>query len=217
MRRAAPRFRALVFAALAAAAALAAPAPAPAQEVVARVATVQGAAYVAREAARLVAEAGLEVQRRDELTTAGDGRMRLNFRDGTVVAIGPNSRVLVLHYLDTLGGADSRTPLLELFVGILRATVPDVGSLGWTLETRAAVASSRSTDWIVEAGEVEGTPNTAVIVLGGVVRVADRQGGTLNLTGGEGVDVRLGEPIPDEPTRWGAGRVIDFVERTALE
>jgi hypothetical protein len=195
---------------------VAGPSPAAAQEVVAMVDGVAGRAFLGREAARLTAQRGLEVQRRDEIITLDDGRLRLNFRDGSVVAVGPNSRVLVLHYLDTLGGADSRAPVLDLILGILRLSVPDVGALGWSVRTRAAVASSRSTDWIVEAQ----ADKTAVVVLGGKVVVETPEGAPLRdsllLTGGEGVDVTLGAPIPDTPTRWGAQRVVRFVERTQV-
>ena len=186
--------------------------PVAAQEVVAQIDAVNGQAFVNRDAERLAAETGLQVHRLDELMTYGDGRLRLNFRDGTVITIGPNSRVLVQHYLDTLGGADNRAPLLTLMVGILRATVPKIGSLGWSVQTRAAVASSRSTEWIMEArGET-----TSVVVLAGHVEVVNDGGGVLRLTGGEGVDVTLGAPMPATANRWGAARVIAFVERTSL-
>ncbi|CAE7340480.1 unnamed protein product, partial [Symbiodinium pilosum] len=186
--------------------------PAAAQEVVARIDAVSGTAHVARADTRLIAEAGLELHRRDTLETAEDGRLRLNFRDGTVIALGPGSRARVQHYLDTLGGADSRPPLVELVVGILRATVPNVGSLGWSVQTRAAVASSRSTDWIIE----HRADKTALIVLGGEVEVIGDAGGRLLLTGGEGVDVSRGTPLPAAPSRWGAQRVIAFVERVEM-
>jgi hypothetical protein len=181
--------------------------------VVARVTAVQGAVLVVRGEARLDAAEGLSLERQDELLTPRNGRIRLSFRDGTVVAVGPSSRVLIVHYLDTLGMDDAEAPLLELVVGILRATVPSIGSLGFSVETRAAVASSRSTDWIIEAGEEK----TAVVALGGVVEVEAATGDSMLLTGGEGVDVALGAPMPAEPSRWPSDRVIDFVTRTTVE
>lgn len=184
-----------------------------AAEIVARITVVEGGALVVRGSERLEAEAGLAIEREDEVVTSARGRMRLNFRDGTVVAIGPNSRVLVLHYLAAPADGSGRGPVLELIIGILRATVPSAGSLGWSVETRAAVASSRSTDWIVEAG----AQRTSVLVLAGRVEVYRRAGGRLLLTGGEGVDVTAHAPLPDVPNRWGAARVIDFVQRTRVE
>ena len=185
---------------------------AAAQEVVAHIDAVTGQAFVNRDADRLAAEAGLKVHRLDEVMTYGDGRLRLNFRDGTVITVGPNSRVLVQHYLDTLGGADSRAPLLTLVVGILRAAVPKIGSLGWSVQTRAAVASSRSTEWIMEArGET-----TSLVVIAGRVDVMNGAGEALLLTGGEGVDITLGALMPATASRWAAARVIAFAERTSL-
>ena len=185
---------------------------AAAQEVVAQIDAVTGQAFVNRDAERLAAEAGLKVHRLDEVMTYGDGRLRLNFRDGTVITIGPNSRVLVQHYLDTLGGADTRAPLLTLVVGILRAAVPKIGSLGWSVQTRAAVASSRSTEWIMEArGET-----TSLVVLAGRVEVMNEEGDVLRLTGGEGVDITPSLPMPATASRWAAARVIAFAERTSL-
>ncbi len=184
-----------------------------AAEIVARVTIVQGGVLVVRGSRRLEAEAGLAIERQDEVVTPARGRVRLDFRDGTVVAIGPNSRVLVLHYMAAPDGAGGRGGVLELIIGILRATVPSAGSLGWSVESRAAVASSRSTDWIVEAS----AQRTSVLVLGGRVAVERRAGGRLFLTGGEGIDVTADTPLPEVPNRWGAARVIDFVQRTRVE
>ena len=182
-------------------------------ETVALIEAVSGRAVLRRGSASLTVEAGLDVQRLDEIMTAGDGRLRLAFQDGTVITVGPNSRVLVQYYLDALNVQDRSPRFLTLVVGILRASVPRISSLGWSVETRAAIASSRSTEWIVEASD----ETTSVLVLGGRVEVADTQGGQLLLTGGEGVDVTLSQPIAAEPTRWNAARLIDAVERTTLQ
>ncbi|WP_162906839.1 FecR family protein [Algihabitans albus] len=191
---------------------MAAGSAAQAQETVAQVEAVSGRAVLQRGLTSLTVEAGLDVQRLDEIMTSGDGRLRLAFLDGTVITVGPNSRVLVQYYLDALNVQDRRPRFLTLVVGILRASVPKISSLGWSVETRAAIASSRSTEWIVEAS----AETTSVLVLGGRVEVTDTQGGRLLLTGGEGVDVTLSQPMAAQPVRWNAVRVIDAVERTTL-
>lgn len=181
-------------------------------ETVALVEAISGRAVLQRGSASLTVEAGQEIQRLDEILTSGDGRLRLAFRDGTVITVGPNSRVLVQYYLDALNLQDERPRFLTLVFGILRASVPKISSLGWSVETRAAIASSRSTEWIVEAD----AETTSVLVLGGRVEVADTQGSQILLTGGEGVDVTLSQPMADQPIRWNETRVIEAVERTTL-
>jgi hypothetical protein len=78
--------------------------------------------------------------------------------------------------------------------------------------TRTAVASVRSTQWIVDAG----ADSTGVFAIEGRVTVVDRQmrGGVI-LDPGYGTDVRAGEP-PSQPKRWGQKRVDDVTARTSL-
>ena len=99
----------------------------------------------------------------------------------------------------------------DLLRGIVRALFTPSGALdGVDIATPDAVASVRSTDWIVDAQ----TPGTAIFVATGRVAVS-AQGVTVNLDAGDGTDVpRGGAPAPVR--QWGAPRVAGVAARTAV-
>jgi hypothetical protein len=154
---------------------------------------------------------GAEVYRADKIFTYQDARVKLRFVDGTVVAVGSDSRLIVREYLSDDSPAGR---VLEMVQGILRATISAVGGgNSFDIRTRTAVASARSTDWMVEA-----KPDTsAVFVIEGEVAVGSLEApGRVVLSAGEGTDVAAGQP-PKEPVNWGQARVDDFLARTAVE
>jgi ferric-dicitrate binding protein FerR (iron transport regulator) len=103
--------------------------------------------------------------------------------------------------------------LLELLEGILRIDLAPEGV--WTdfdVRTYTAVASVRSTQWVVEARP----GRTSVFVVVGSVEVTDRLGrGGVLLEAGFGTDVPFGA-APAEPRRWGAARAASAVARTSM-
>ena len=97
--------------------------------------------------------------------------------------------------------------------GILRVTLP--GTKRWNrfeTVTDTAVASARSTAWIVDAKRY----TTGVLALEGSVRVVGRTApGEATLTPGQGTDVRRGAP-PTQPVTWGLPRADAARARTTL-
>jgi len=78
--------------------------------------------------------------------------------------------------------------------------------------TGTAIASVRSTDWVIEAKP----DDTAVFVVDGRVQVVNRgQTGGVLLYPGFGTDVRPDSP-PTTPKRWGQARVDSALARTRL-
>jgi hypothetical protein len=75
-----------------------------------------------------------------------------------------------------------------------------------------AVASVRSTEWIMETPKL----GTNVFVLDGVVAVQSKRGDHVELSPTFGIDV-----APDgtmaEPKKWGAKRVADVLARLGLQ
>jgi hypothetical protein len=182
--------------------ALAGPAPAQTGEAVGTVQALQGAVTVLRGGGQLVLEPGASVFRGDRIVTSGRGQVRLEFVDGSVLAVGPGTVVEVSEYAASEAGTLDAT--LTLFLGILRATVSsDAAAADFDVRTQAAVASVRSTEWTVEVGE---DPHTAVFVIEGAVLVEAVAGGEVLLEAGEGTDVDLGGQ-PSGPVEWGAPRI----------
>lgn len=148
----------------------------------------------------------------DIVRTDGTGWVLIRCRDGLQIAIGGSSEVAVRTYLadEAAGGA------LRVALGLLRGIVRLVGGTSFRrqrieVDTRTALASVRSTEWLVEAAEA----GTGVLSLEGVVEVRGLAGGLVRLGPGQGTDVRPGAP-PRPAARWGTARRLDAVARTTF-
>lgn len=60
--------------------------------------SVSGTVSVTRQGARVVPEAGSPLMQGDILVTGQDGKSGVSFMDGTRVAVGPNSELVVAEY-----------------------------------------------------------------------------------------------------------------------
>jgi hypothetical protein len=148
----------------------------------------------------------------DRLVTGPEARVRVKFGDGSVLIVGANTRVEV----DTYAPVATEAPvarILRLLGGIVRAQAPTSGDdRGFEIRTRMAVASVRSTEWIVQA-TVE---KTSVFVIEGSVEVSDiDRRKSVILRPGFGTDVTE-RNLPSEPKKWGKRRVDDVLDRTRL-
>jgi len=201
----------LLTAVVALALALAAP-PAAAQSdgPVGEAAQVEGTVHVHRDAGTDVLEPGTELFALDRVVTEADGRALLAMDDGSNITVGPNTEVSMAQY----AGADEGTAgaVWELVKGILRATLPGPGAAPLDVETGVAVASARSTVFIVEAK----SGATAVLAVEDRVAVSAKDGslGAI-LAPGFGLDVLADEPAKG-PRQWPEARVQSFLERTTL-
>jgi hypothetical protein len=186
-------------------------------EVAARVARREGSAILLRPGDERPLEAGDELRRGDRITTGPAAKVRLEFADGLVVVVGPGTEVGVDDYLRPAGGdgGSGLELVLDLLVGIVRLIGPaEAGPRRVQVRTPSAIASVRSTEWIVDA-----TPAgaTGVFVRVGTVEVAGRAGvgGSVVLEPGQGTDVRPGA-APTPPATWRPARRDDALARTAL-
>lgn len=179
-------------------------------ELVGRVVDQQGRVTVWRggESVSLAPEA--PIYRTDSIRTEPAARIKLRFLDGTIVALGSETRMVVTEYLP------ERTPasrLLDLIQGILRATVSATREgAGFDVRTRTAVASARSTDWVIES---KAETSAVFVVEGRVVVKSIGAPDEVTLGPGEGTDVAAGSP-PKEPAEWGRARVDEFLTRTSV-
>lgn len=178
------------------------------ENAVGQVVRQQGAVLALRDGLARPLLPGALVYRGDRITTRFDGKVEVEFRDGSVLTIGSGSDVDLDQY-----APDSAQPgRLTLLIGIIRMNLSNLWSGGFEVRTRAAVASVRSTHWVTEAKE----DRSSVFVIAGeveVVGVAERS--RVLLSEGLGTDVEAGG-APSAPKRWGSSRVEDVLARTRL-
>lgn len=151
---------------------------------------------------------GAPVFQGDRVITAEDAKVEIEFRDGSTLSVGSGTEVEVVDY-----SPDGRQyGRLELLIGIIRSSLSELWGGGFEVQTRAAVASVRSTEWVTEAQE----DRSSVFVISGEVEVTGTADGTRVLLGeGQGTDVEVGG-TPSQPTQWGSSRVEDVLTRTRL-
>jgi len=173
----------------------------------------EGTVLVLREVGATILATGAPVYAGDRILTNAGARARVTLADGGTLSIGPGSLVVVADYRQSEEGALEAT--VSLFLGILRAVVPPASASEgrFAVQTQAAIASPRSTRFVVSVGE--GGSHTAVFVVAGLVAVtATAPGGeTVRLEDGLGIDIDRGETAL-EPVRWGMGRVRRVLDLT---
>ncbi len=147
----------------------------------------------------------------DRVITGAMARIRIELTDRSVLAIGSDTDVALTEQVSDSEGNPIRN-VVSLLYGIVRATVQRVGPRqSFDIETQSAIASARSTDWLVEAGP----GMSAVFVIEGEVLVGARTGGMVRLTPGLGTDV-IGTAPPTEPAAWPQDRRDAALARTQL-
>lgn len=178
---------------------------------VGRIGRIAGEVTLIRGTQSMPASSGMAVRQEDAVATGADGRVEVVFNDGSILALGSGTSVSIAAYAAPSSGAGRA--LLDLIDGILRLSLaPGRSWRSFELRSATAVASVRSTDWIVDASRA----STAVFVVEGRVAVDSRAGlGGIVLEAGQGTDVRAGE-APTAPKTWGQKRVDDVLARTRL-
>ena len=184
--------------------------PALAQERSCEVAEVAGAATLTQAGAPTAVQAGTDLGPRDLLQTGASGRVEVACSDGTRVTVGPDTEI----GLGSLVGeqADDASIGMSLHRGIARFLAPVRTWGSFDVFGPVAVASVRSTEWIMETPE----SGTNVFVREGVVEVQSKRGQAVQLSPSYGVDV-----APDgtmgAPKQWGAQRVTNVLTRLGLQ
>ena len=121
----------------------------------------------------------------DVLRTNATGALAVLFRDHTQIRLGRNTALRVKE----IGAGDSR---LELQSGTIWARA-ERGGKGLVIDTPAAAAAIRGTDWTLTVG---GDGKTSLIVLEGVVELKNAYG-SVTVKQGEGAVAAIGKA----PTR----------------
>jgi ferric-dicitrate binding protein FerR (iron transport regulator) len=168
-----------------------------------------GAAWLERSDDRMLA-VGEPIFLDDRLVTGADGRVRIAFADGSKLAVGSASEVIIRDYATDPTGT-RLSALLLLLTGIVRTTVSAPAG-DFHIGSRAAVAAVRSTELLMQAD----LNSSAVFVAVGTVEVQSVEGDFRALLGaGDGIDITIGKPF-EAPRRWGEARIANFLARTAI-
>jgi hypothetical protein len=153
---------------------------------------------------------GSAVHTGDRIRTGADSRVLIRFDDNDMtLVVGPATEItLSRHVLRT--EMPRFAAIYALFGGIVRFLMPPrAGPCEIDIVTRAAVASVRSTEWLID-DKANGT--TGVFTISGVVRVRGEGGGVVALEPGFGTDVMPGA-APSAAKRWGQARIDEAQAR----
>ena len=147
----------------------------------------------------------------DILRTGLESRLLISCADGLQITIGPATELAVRRFLAQQPGHP-----LEVVLGLLQGIARLVGAAipgGRTIEidTRTAIASVRSTEWLLEST----AKGTGVLSIEDEVTVLALAGGQVVLQPGQGTDVPPGGP-PKAPAIWGDARRRDAIARTTI-
>jgi hypothetical protein len=166
-----------------------------------------GKVFLVHEGQVTLLKPGLAVSDQDRVITTADGKALIQFDDSSLCAIGPGTELLLADLAAPRGG------FLELVRGIVRLVLsPGARSAETGVRSRAAVASVRSTEFVVDST----LDRAAVFVAKGSVQVTGRLTGASVLLGpGDGTDVELRKPpTPIHP--WGEKRIREVMSRTTV-
>jgi hypothetical protein len=182
-------------------------AAAASSEPIGRVVEQTGKVFLVRDGEVSALRPGVAVSDADRVVTSSDGKVLIQFHDSSLCAVGPGSEVLLADLAAPTGG------LIDLIHGIVRLVLsPGARATETGVRSRAAVASVRSTEFVVDAT----LDRAAVFVAKGTVQVTGRlTGASVTLGPGEGTDVDLRKPpTPIHP--WGEKRIREVMSRTTV-
>jgi hypothetical protein len=184
--------------------------PAHAEERTCAVAELAGEASLTHDGSRADIGVGTALSASDVLRTGSSGRIDIACSDGTHVTLGPDTDINLGSLVGEQGEGASIG--MSLHRGIARFLAPVRTWGAFNVFGPVAVASVRSTEWIMETPE----RGTNVFVLAGVVEVQGKRGTTVRLAPKYGVDVAADGAMA-EPKVWGAKRVADVLARLGLQ
>jgi hypothetical protein len=159
-----------------------------------------GAASILRAGMREVLSPGALAGTDGTIQTGPGTRLQVTCDDGTIVTVGPDSRVDLSDLLADSGGEPS--VIVQLLEGIAGFVAPEPAGAGFEVHTPVAVAAVRSTEWLVEHGPDAGT---SVFVRSGSVAVSNAAE-TFVLQPGEGITLAR-DSVLRPLARWGRERI----------
>jgi hypothetical protein len=175
------------------------------------VSVLRGSATATRGGESRALHVGAAVEASDSLRTGAGARLLVTLADGSTLALGEESQLVLTKVLADAG--DGGSMVFDLLAGIVRAVIGPSHPDMFAVRGRVAVAAARSTDFIVETE----ARLTTVFVAAGEVAVGETYGsGEVVLGAGEGIDVRRGTVI-GSARNWGQARIDDVLARTTVD
>lgn len=156
---------------------------------------VRGKAQIERSSGVVAARVKAALQESDSVTTRSRSRVKMLFRDDSILTIGSNSKLVIKKYLYDPKNRKAES-LYELADGKLRSVV---GSRGFKVTTPTAFAAARGTLFTVSYDPDTGT--TTINVTEGAVEVRNVDTGVEGVQivrAGESTSVKANEP-PTSP------------------
>ncbi len=154
---------------------------------------------------------GLAVPAGAKIATDTLTRVRIACDDDTVIIIGTETEVNLENLVAT---ARSRRPVaMQLIEGVIGLILPKRDTAGFEVRTPVAIASVRSTEWLVEWSQSDAA---AVFVRRGEVVVRGKHGKRFVLGDGEGITVTAAG-IEGEVKTWGPARIATSTERLGFD
>ncbi len=184
--------------------------PVVAEEVIARVVSLQGEAVTGDSQ---TVRRGTALREGDRISTGEEARVRLRFIGGSLLTLGADTELEVVRYEPARNG-DAQQAHFRVLKGVFLAVAEGVtpGESEYRIETPAASMGIRGT--IVWGGYF--IPGQADYVLfgGGPVEVSNDAGSVMLTEGGVGTSVQVddaGRPVraPDAPAAWAPGKVFE--------
>lgn len=181
------------------------------------IAALKGTAIVIRATGDKVepANIGLALYQQDIIESGPDSKIKIVFKDDTVVMLGADGTLKITEYVYA-PETESRSSLLSISRGIMRTVVNlFVPDSRFEVQTATAVASVRGTEWVTEAEP----GNTNLLVFTGTVLVTSADPsitGETVLNDGDGTNVLANQP-PEAARTWSQDKVQAFRDRTLIE
>lgn len=167
--------------------------PVQAEEEAGSVIALRGGASIQRSGKTLEARIKDRIMLHDVVATRAESRVKLLFKDDSVLTLGASSQVSVLEFVQ--GKDKGSRAIFNLIDGKMRSVV---GRAGFEVRTPTAVAAARGTIILSETGKINDKKYTTILAHEGEVglRSSDPKiPGTVLLTPGMMLTVVEGEPL----------------------
>jgi hypothetical protein len=153
---------------------------------------LDGNATITSPSGDKAAAVGAEVNEGDRITTQNAAELVVKLTDGGVLAVRPNSQIVIDRFrYDSKGSADDQSFLVKLLVGGLRSVTGAIGKInpkGVRFTTPTATIGIRGTDFemtVLEADVPEASAGTYSRVFEGRTYLQNSQGQQVDLAANE--------------------------------
>jgi hypothetical protein len=134
-----------------------------AAEAVGSVTKLRGQARVARSGGNVMLAEGTKIEAGDGVVTGPDARLKIQFKDGSIITLGENSKLNIDKAKFEGSKRDIAATLLD---GVVRAAVAKAGAgSNFEISSSLVTSAARGTEWIMSIKD----HTTSLLVLEGTV------------------------------------------------